>query len=207
MLLRDHESAVTATCELTGSPLAVIRAIGWALIAWLSAFVAPENVDGLLAKSATERSEGPESATPSSDAHALAGAFGLWTTEIVALMSGDFERSRNLSHELARTDTALGHLRRLATRAATGVYRGESDDAMLMFAAFAHHHGDGDAACEFLLVAGRGRQPGTIAYGRHLAKQLGIFDEYMSQPVDLDDPGANRSRNALHAELSRRGWD
>ena len=53
-----------------------------------------------------------------------------------------------------------------------------------------------------------GRQPGTIAYGRHLARQLGIFDEYMGQVEDPDDSyGATRSLHALRAELARRGWD
>jgi predicted ATPase/class 3 adenylate cyclase len=261
-MLSDLEVAIAAVYELTRSPQAVIRALGWACIAFLNAFGAPENVDGLLAKSAKERSEGTESAERSSDAQAVARTWALWATEVVALMSGDFERSRNLSRELARTcryvdavifvvaaavadvmlgqpetalatvapldeldlpfmdgtevrvlahlalgntDTALGHLRRLATRAATGVYQSESDDAMLMFAALAHHEGDDETARHFLLNAGQGRQPGTIAYGRHLARKLEIADAYLEQSqVEMF---VVRSMKPLRAELTRRGWD
>jgi predicted ATPase/class 3 adenylate cyclase len=262
MMLTDLESSVTTAGELTRSPLAVIRAVGWAYLASLSAFRAPENVDALLAKSAKQRSAATESATTSSDAHAVAEAFALLATEVVALMSGDFERSRNLSHEMARTcrfvdviisvvaaavadvmlgqpetalaavapldeldlpfmdgtevrvlahlalgntDTALVHIRRLATRAATGAFGGESDDAMLMFAALAHHEGDDETARRFLLDARQGRQPGTIAYGRHLARKLGIADAFAKQSqVEM---GVVGSLKPLRAELTRRGWD
>ncbi len=50
-----------------------------------------------------------------------------------------------------------------------------------MFAALANHHGDDDTARHFLLNAGLGRQPRTIAYGRHLARQLGIAHEFLNQ--------------------------
>ena len=74
-----------------------------------------------------------------------------------------------------------------------------------MFAALAHHHGDDDAAREFALASGGGRQPGTVAYGRHLARQLDIPDEQMKQ-ISLT-AGVTRSLNALRSELTRRGWD
>jgi hypothetical protein len=59
---------------------------------------------------------------------------------------------------------------------------------------------------------GQGRQPATIAYGRHLARQLGILDDYTSrideQVSQPDEPtGATRSMIALRAELTCRGWD
>jgi predicted ATPase len=262
IMLTDVASAVAVADELTRSPRHNFRAIGWALIAWMNAFVAPENVDALLAKSAEERNTRTDSNTSSSNAHAHAEVLALWAPELVALMNGNFELSRDLSRELARgggfvdaiifvvsaaiadvmlgqpetalvtvaqldefdlpfmdgtevrvlahlalgnTDNAFGHLRRLATRAATGAYPGESDDAMLMFAALAHHQGDDDAARTFLLNAGQGRQPGTIAYGRHLARKLGIADAYLKQSqVEM---GVVRSMNPLRTELTRRGWD
>ena len=262
MMLTDHPTALAAAHELTRSPVNDFRSIGWCL-AWLSAFGATENVDGLLAKSGNERAQVPGADPRLSDAHAVGGTYHLWPQAIVAMMSGDFERSRDLHHELARTwrvadacifvvaaalsevllghpeaalvtveqldeldlpfmdgtevrafahlalgdpDTAVTFIRRLATRAATGVFRGESGDAMLMFAALAHHHGDDDEARRCLLVTGGGRQPGTIAYGRHLARQLGIADDYINQPGN-DAAGATRSMNALRTELTRRGWD
>ena len=84
---------------------------------------------------------------------------------------------------------------------------------MLLLAALAHHDGDDIAARDYLRVAGIGRQPGTIAFGRHLARQLGIIDEYLADVASLDEPGnphggmgATRSMIALRAELTRRGW-
>ena len=261
ILLADVASALAAAEELTRSPLNNFRAIGWALSARLSAYGTRENVQELLAKSGNERRPPRQSDAHTSDAHAVAGALALFAHDVVALMNGDFERSRDLSHELVRacrtsdanifvvaaavseillgqpetalvtvtqldefdlpfmdgtevralahlalgdTETALQYIRRLAKRAATGLYRAESDDAMLMLAALAHHHGDDKAARHFLLVAGSGRQPGTIAYGRHLARQLDIADDHESQL--LDQTGTIRSMNALRTELTRRGW-
>ena len=74
-----------------------------------------------------------------------------------------------------------------------------------MFAALARHHGDDDAAREFVLATGGGRQPGTIAYGRHLARQLDIPEEQIKQ-LSVE-AGVTRSLNALRTELTRRGWD
>ena len=104
---------------------------------------------------------------------------------------------------LGDTETAMTFIQRHAKRAATGVYAAESNDAMLLFAALAHHDGDDNAARNYLRVAGGGRQPGTIAYGRHLARQLGIIDEYLADVATLHEPanphggmGATRSMNA-----------
>ena len=115
---------------------------------------------------------------------------------------------------LGDTETAMTFIQRLAKRAATGVYGAESNDAMLLFAALAHHDGDDNAARDYLRVAGIGRQPGTIAFGRHLARHLGIIDEYIADAASLNEPGnphggmgATRSMNALRAELARRSWD
>ena len=74
-----------------------------------------------------------------------------------------------------------------------------------MFAALAHHQGDDETARHFLLNAGQGRQPGTTAYGRHLARQLGIFDAYLDQPQM--EMGLVRSMKPLRAELAHRGWN
>ena len=262
ILLADVAAALAAAEELTRSPLNNFRAIGWALSARLSAYGTRENVQELLAKSGNERRPPRQSDVHTSDAHAVAGALALFAHDVVALMNGDFERSRDLPHELVRacrtsdanifvvaaavseillgqpetalvtvtqldefdlpfmdgtevralahlalgdTETALQYIRRLAKRAATGLYRAESDDAMLMLAALAHHHGDDKAARHFLLVAGSGRQPGTIAYGRHLARQLDIADDHETQL--LDQTGTIRSMNALRTELTRRGWN
>ena len=264
MMLADVASAVTATSNLTRSPLNPFRAIGWALNGWLSAFNSPENVEMLLARSANERNQPTHSEPLLSDAVAWAHpeVLPLFAREVVALMSGDFEQLRDVSPELTGVwravgpavrivgvaiaevllaqpraalatvaqldefdlpfqdgtevralahlalgdpETALVHIRRLATRAATGAYLGESDDAMLMFAALAHHQGDDETARRFLLNAGQGRQPGTIAYGRHLARKLNIADAYLKQSqVEM---GVVRSMKPLRAELTRRGWD
>ena len=121
---------------------------------------------------------------------------------------------RALAHlALGDAETATPFIERLAKRAATGVYGAESNDAMLLLTALAHHDGDDNAARDYLRVASMGRQPGTIAFGRHLARQLGIIDEYLVDVASLDEPGnpqggmgATRSMTALRAELTRRGW-
>ena len=118
----------------------------------------------------------------------------------------DGTEARALAHlAIGDTERALHYIQRLAVRASTGAYPRELDDALLMFAALAHHHGNHDTAREFVLATGGGRQPGTVAYARHLARQLDIPDEQMKQ-LSLT-AGVTRSLNALRAELTRRGWD
>ena len=261
----DYAVAGTIADELTRSPLSTFRALAWGVLAWQMAFIAPEHVDGLLANAANELSQQPAPDTRSSDAPAAADLWALNAQANVALLGGDFERSRDLSHEmvdrarfaesstfvvtaamsevllgqpkaalvtvaqldqfdlpfvdgtevralahlaLGDTDTAITCIRRHAKRASLGFLRGESNDTMMLIAALAHQQGDEPAARRFLLDAFGGRSPGTIAYGRHLARQLGIFDEYMGQVEDPDDSyGVTRSVNAVRAELARRGWE
>ncbi len=273
-LLTDTASAVAAGRDLARSPLGCFRSIGWTCTAWFAAYGEPEHVhvDGLLARSAHERGDATTPHHVRSDAQTVAADLTLAVHSLVALLNGDFARSRALGHTLASadmwggidnvavvaaavseialglpdaalvtvaqlddfdfpnmdgtevralaylalgdTETAMTFIRRLAKRAATGVYGAESNDAMLLFAALAHHDGDDNAARDHLRVTNIGRQPGTIAYGRHLARQLGIIDEYLADFAALGEPanphggmGADRSMNALRAELARRGWD
>jgi predicted ATPase/class 3 adenylate cyclase len=261
----DYALAGTVADELTRSPLNTFRSIGWAILAWQIAFIAPENVDGLLANAANELSQQTAPDARLSDTRAVAEIWALIAQTNVALLGGDFERSRDLARELVErsrffdvstsvltaamsevllgqpkaalvtvvqldrldlpfgdgtevrafahlalgdTETATTFIRRHAKRASLGFLRAESNDTMMLLAALAHQQGDDPAARRFLLDAFGGRQPGTIAYGRHLARQLGIFDEYMGQVEDPDDSyGATRSLRAVQAELSRRGWD
>ena len=122
---------------------------------------------------------------------------------------------RALAHlALGDSDAAHGAARRFVTRAAAGVLPAESNDAMLVLAAFARHEGDDDAARSFLLSTGAGRMPSTRGLARHLASQLGIVKDYEADVATLYQPdnphgpmGATRSLNALRAELVRRGWD
>ncbi len=265
LLLTDIDSTIAAAHELTRSPLNDFRAIGWGCLAWLTAFGAPESVDGLLTLAENERNNVGPTDESHLDAHNLAGAMTLMVHQLVAMVTDDFARARHLAHEivatwrtfpvtdfvisagvsevllgqptaalvtvaqldefgrpfmdgtevralahltLGDTDTAISFIRRLAARAATGLFSRESGDAMLLLAALAHHHGDDDDARQFLLEAGGGRQPGTIAYGRHLARLLGIADEYRTQPGDSRDAmGIVSSLHALRTELTRRGWD
>jgi hypothetical protein len=269
-LLTDIASAIAAGQALTQSPLACFRSIGWLCHAWFAAFAAPEHVDGLLERADRERN-GPSPSEPlRSDAQSSGPTLGLIVL-VVALLDGDFQRSRDLAHTLAAemragnlhvslvtaglsevmlglpdaalatvaqldefdfpnmdgtevralahlargdTETATTFIQRLAKRAATGVYGAESNDALLLLAALAIHNGDDDGARDYLRVAGPGRQPGTIAYGRHLARQLGIIDDYLADVAIANTPGnpygpmgATRSLNALRSELTRRGWD
>ena len=103
LMLIDVPTAIAAADELTRSPLSNFRSIGWASLAFLSAFGAPENVAGLLATSVNERGQAAECNARLSDAHTAAGLWDLFARQAAALMSGSFERSRDLSHELART--------------------------------------------------------------------------------------------------------
>ena len=67
---------------------------------------------------------------------------------------------RALAHlALGDIDTAVGFLRRFATRAALGVLPSESNDAMLLLASLALHQGDDAAARAYLLDAGSARPP------------------------------------------------
>jgi predicted ATPase/class 3 adenylate cyclase len=270
-LLTDIPSAMAAAQQLTRSPLGCFRSIGWTCTAWFAAFGATEHVDGLLARSADELRNTTSTDPLLSDARTSAATLPVLARIVAALMTGDFERSRDLANRAATelrdlspnvsvvaagmsevmlglpdaalatvaqldefdlpnmdgtevralahlglgdTETAMTFIRRLAKRAATGVYGAESNDAMLLLAALAHHQGDDNAARDHLRVAGPGRQPGTIAYGRHLARQLGVIDDYLADDAALYTPGnphgpmgATRSINALRAELTRRGWD
>jgi hypothetical protein len=261
----DYAGAGTVADELRRSPLSTFRALAWAVLAWQIAFIAPENVDGLLAIAADELSKQTAPDTRLSDSRAAAELWALDAEANVALLGGDFERSRDLTHEMVErasfadsctfvvtaamsevllgqpkaalvtvaqldqfdlpfvdgtevrafahlalgdTETAIAFIRRHAKRASLGFLPAESNDTMMLLAALAHQQGDDPAARRFLLDAFGGRSPGTIAYGRHLARQLGIFDEYMGQIEDPDDSyGATRSLNAVRAELVRRGWD
>ncbi len=261
----DYVFAGTVADELTRSPLNTFRSIGWAILAWQITFIAPENVDGLLANAANELSQQTAPDTRLSDSPSAAEIWALIAQANVALLGGDFERSRDLTHEMVEraslpdssnsvvtaamsevllgqpkaalltvaqldrldlpfvdgtevralahlalgdTETATTFVRRHAKRASLGFLRGESNDTMMLLAALAHHQGDDPSSRRFLLDAFGGRSPGTIAYGRHLARQLGIFDVYMGRVEDPDDSyGATRSLNAVRAELVRRGWD
>ena len=64
------------------------------------AFTTPEEVDELLAKSSNERSDPTDSGPSLSDAHAMAEQWALNAQLVVTLMRGDFDRSRDLAHEL-----------------------------------------------------------------------------------------------------------
>jgi|GEM_PF-1458429 len=185
MYFDEVVSVVAAADELTRSPVDNCRPTGWAINAAVSEVLVGQ----------------PQAA--------LATVAQLNEFDLPFM---DESGVRALAH-LARGDTATAtiFIRRLATRAATGLFRGESQDAMVLFAALAHFHNDHDIAWRLVLAAGEGRQPGSIAYGRHLARRLGIIDDYtsrideqMSQPNDPS--GATRSMNALRAELARHGW-
>lgn len=270
-LLTDIPAAMAAAQDLTRSPLACFRSIGWTCRAWFAAYGAPEHVDGLLAQSDQEPNAANSPDPVLSDAHTFAAIWPVTVRALDAALKGDFAQSRDLTNTISKgvrnsqlnvsvvlaaisevmlgmrdaalvtvaqlddfafpnmdgTEVrALAHLARgdretavpfielLAKRAATGVYGAESNDAMLVLAALAHHDGDDNAARDHLRVAGIGRQPGTIAFGRHLARQLGIIDEYLADAASLYTPGnphggmgATRSMNALRVELTRRGWD
>jgi hypothetical protein len=111
------------------------------------------------------------------------------------------------------TETAISYIRRISVRGATNVFPAESNVAMLLLAALSHHEGDDDTARSLMLSAGDGRMPGHKGFARHLAKQLGIADEYAAEVVALYQPdnlhgpmGTTRSLHALRAEVDRRGW-
>jgi predicted ATPase len=121
---------------------------------------------------------------------------------------------RALAHlALGDHDAAESAARRFVARAAAGVLPAESNDGMLVLAAFARHEGDDGAARSFLLSTGAGRMPSTRGLARYLASQLGIAKEWEADVATLykpDNPhgpmGATRSLHALRAELARRGW-
>ena len=118
---------------------------------------------------------------------------------------------RALAHlALGDIGPATEHIRQHAKRAATGRYPRESNEAMMLLAALAQHIGDDDAARQFMLNAGTGRSPATSGFARHLARQLGIADEYAADAQALQQPGnphsalsATRSLNAMRAKLTR----
>ncbi len=97
---------------------------------------------------------------------------------------------RALAHlALGDIDKATEHIRLHAKRAATGRYSRESNDAMLLLAALAHHNGDDGAARRLMLDAGLGRSSSSIGHALHLAGQLDIADAYAAGMHELRQPG------------------
>ncbi|HEY5664332.1 MAG TPA: adenylate/guanylate cyclase domain-containing protein [Ilumatobacter sp.] len=121
---------------------------------------------------------------------------------------------RAIAHlELGEFDSAREPIRGYAVEAATGRVRSVPGDALLLLAALAHCEHDDDRARLLLLDMGQSRHDATAAYGVYLARQLGIFTEYMHAVTEgaAPDPdygmlGERRALFALRAELSRRGW-
>ena len=121
---------------------------------------------------------------------------------------------RALAHlALGETDAAIAFIRRVALRAATGRWPAESNDAMLLLAALAHHQGDDADARRLITRAGDGRSPASKGFARHLARQLDVLDPYTAEVASLyrldnshGPMGATRSLEALRAEVARRGW-
>jgi predicted ATPase len=113
-------------------------------------------------------------------------------------------------------DTARHHVRIHATEAATGRLSRQCNDAVMLLAELALVEGDRVRAVSLLADMGIGRSPGTIVYAGDLAQRLGISDEYAIRRQTFNDPdrlaehgplGSHTAMRALHAELTRRGWD
>ena len=121
---------------------------------------------------------------------------------------------RALAHlSVGDRTAAIPVVQHVAARAATGTWPAESNEAMLLLAALAHHDGDDDKARHLLRDGGDGRTPGSRGFARHLARQLDIFDTYTAEVSSLYQPdnphgpmGGTRSLHALRTELTRRGW-
>jgi hypothetical protein len=109
-------------------------------------------------------------------------------------------------------DTARHHVRLQATEAATGRLARRCNDAMMLLAELALVEGDHETAVHLITGMGIGRSPGTIAYSRDLATRLGVPDEHATREQAFLDPAnlgdkSHAAMKALHAELTRRGWD
>ncbi len=99
-------------------------------------------------------------------------------------------------------------------QAATGRVLYQATDSLLVLAALFEAENQPDAARELLLGMGIMQQGALIAYGRHLARRLGIGAEYEANEVALrSDPTgklikqrAAEDLEALRRELARRGW-
>ena len=103
IVLADIEAAMGAAAVLRHSPLGAFRSIGCGVTAFMIEFAELGSADGLLAHALDERNYANLSATSQSDALAVASTVILVVYQTVAFLDGDFERSRDLSHELARS--------------------------------------------------------------------------------------------------------
>ncbi len=121
-----------------------------------------------------------------------------------------------VSFALNDVDTARHQVRLQATEAATGRISRRCNDAVMLLAELALEEGDHERAVDLITDMGVGRSPGTIVYSRDLARRLGVSDEHVAQQqVFLDSAnvgehgvlGSHTAMKALHAELTRRGWD
>lgn len=109
-------------------------------------------------------------------------------------------------------DSFRGHVQLHVREALTGRIPRQSNDSVLLFAALARAEGEEQLARSLLLHMGVGRSPGTIMWGRQLARDLGAPDEYAE--MELGDAmagvgsraGVHRSMKLASDEAARRGW-
>jgi predicted ATPase/class 3 adenylate cyclase len=102
IVLADIPLAIAAARALRHSSLGEFRSIGWSTAAFVMEFADLGSADGLLARAEREWNTPEPSVTVLSDAHAVAGLIMMVPHQTVAFLQGDFERSRDLSHEMAR---------------------------------------------------------------------------------------------------------
>jgi hypothetical protein len=113
-------------------------------------------------------------------------------------------------------DAARHHIRLHAIEAATGRLARQCNDAVMLLAELALVEDDPETAVHLITNMGVARSPGTIVYARDLAQRLGVSDEHANHQHAVRDMahhalhgllGSQTAMKALHAELTRRGWD
>jgi hypothetical protein len=100
-------------------------------------------------------------------------------------------------------------IRRYALDVASGPEIMSHSDALILLAELAERQGDPERAVALLRSTGHGRGPLSTLVGHQLAERLGVYEEiehtYAANATDQEWM-VERPKQALRAELRRRGW-
>ncbi len=124
IVLLDIPSALVQAHELTRSPLSDFRSTGWAVTAFMSAFVQPGTSDMFMTRAANEGVGPPSSG---SDVRSL---IPMVVHQTEAFNRGDFARAREISHDVARASRTSMMPESVEAEALAYVYLGEPENSL-----------------------------------------------------------------------------